>query len=661
VNSDPQPIRNIGIVAHVDAGKTTITEQFLYLSGAIRSAGSVDKGTSQSDSLGVERERGISVRLSTPSFIWRGVRVNLIDTPGHVDFSAEVERSLRVLDGAVLVISAAEGVQAHTETIWEALRKAGIPTLVFVNKLDRIGASRSDVLGEIARDLTEEILPLQETTDLATADANLGLAWSAETYQASQEVELYKQIIESISGRDDTLLEKYFAGTPLTFAELDRSLANQTAACEIFPVLFGVAKKSVGLEYLLDGIVRYLPPPQGSDDKPLSGAVFKIDYDKKFGKVATVRLFDGVIANRDNVYNATKGIEEKANQIKKVYLQKYEEASCLRAGDIAAICGFTKAQVGDVLGVGDSVPKPMSLGAPLLTVRAAPKNEADYPALAAALQELTDEDPLLGLEWLREERELHLKIMGWIQIEILEAVLRDRFGVEATFENPAIIYKETPSRQGFGAERYWMPKPCWAVVTFLLEPGERGSGVVYESNVSVDKIAAKYQHEIERTIATALRQGIKGWEVTDLKITLVEGEDHPIHSRPGDFIIATPMAILNGLVETGTRFLEPILDFKITAPEELFGAIASDLTQRRATFDNPEFKRGKFEMLGKIPAATSLDYPIQLSSRTGGKGKILTSLSGYETCSPEQGVERPFRGISPLDRAKYILRARKAL
>ena len=425
--------------------------------------------------------------------------------------------------------------------------------------------------------------------------------------------------------------------------------------------MFGVAKNTIGVEYLLDAIVRYLPSPNGDVEKPLSGVVFKIEYDKKLGKVAAIRLFDGKIETRDPVYNTTRGLEEKAIQIKKIYVQKYEDKHDLFAGDIAAICGFTRAQVGDVLGAADTVPEPLSLGAPLLTVRAVPEKDEDYSALAAALLELSDEDPLLDLQWLRDERELHIKIMGWIQIEVLEAVLRDRFEIGAKFDNPTIIYKETPSKKGLGAERYWMPKPCWAVITFLLEPGPCGSGVTYESKVSVDKIASKYQHEIERTISAALQQGIKGWEVTDLKITLVEGEDHTVHSRSGDFIVATPMAIMNGLMETGTTFLEPILDFKISAPEDLFGTITSDLTRRRATFSSPVFDRGKFIMTGKIPAATSLDYPIQLSSRTGGKGKISSILSGYEACLPEQAVETPYRGISPLDRAKYILQARTAL
>ncbi len=660
-----QSIRNVGIVAHVDAGKTTITEQFLYISGAIRSPGSVDKGTSMSDSLSVERNRGISVRLATTSFIWKGVRINLIDTPGHVDFSAEVERSLRALDCAVLILSAAEGVQAQTGTIWQALRKLEIPTLIFANKIDRIGVNVTDLLAEINQELTEDSLPLQETVDEATAEAGVGFAWSPETYRADQEIgvseKMIEMITEAISEKNDQLLEKYFSGEALSFSTLDKSLAEQVRENICFPVMFGVAKNSIGIEYLLDAIVRYLPSPSGDLAKPLSGVVFKIDYDKKLGKVAAVRLFDGKIETRDPVCNTTRGLEEKAIQIKKIFVQKYEDKHNLDAGDIAAICGFTEAQVGDVLGLAETVPAPLSLGTPLLTVRAVPENEEDYSVLAAALKELSDEDPLLDLQWLRDERELHIKIMGWIQIEVLEAVLRDRFEIGAKFDSPTIIYKETPSKEGLGAERYWMPKPCWAVITFLLEPGPRGSGVTYESEVSVDKIAAKYQHEIERTISVALQQGIMGWEVTDLKITLVEGEDHTVHSRPGDFIIATPMAIMNALVETGTTVLEPILDFRISAPEDLFGPIASDLTRRRATFANPVFDRGKFVMTGKIPAATSLDYPVQLSSRTGGKGKISTTLSGYEVCLPEHAVETPYRGISPLDRAKYILQARKAL
>ena len=252
-------------------------------------------------------------------------------------------------------------------------------------------------------------------------------------------------------------------------------------------------------------------------------------------------------------------------------------------------------------------------------------------------------------------------MMGWIQMEVLERILADRFGIEARFENPTVIYRETPATAAEGFVQYWMPKPCWAILKFRIEPGERGSGVVYSSVVPVNDVQQKYQNEVARTIATALKQGIKGWEVTDVRITLVEGEDHPMHSRAGDFAIATPMGIMNGLVNCGTTLLEPMVRFRINASDDLLGVITSDITRMRGAFESPEMATGRFTLEGIVPLATSLDFPVKLSSRSGGKARISTHFSGYRACTDEQGVIRSFRGISPLDTAKYILKARKAI
>jgi ribosomal protection tetracycline resistance protein len=650
------PLRNVGIVAHVDAGKTTTVEQFLFAAGAIGAAGSVDKGTSVTDSLGVERERGISVRLATASFLWNGVRINLVDTPGHVDFCAEVERSLRALDCAVLVISAVEGVQAHTSTIFGALRALNIPTLFFINKIDRIGADVPAVVSEIERELTGDVVLLQEAVGASPRPV-----WEAGQDGVPAQSTAVLEIIEDVLENDDHLLHRFLEGEKLSFAELDNALAAGCAQCLHYPALVGVAKNGVGIKPLLDAIVCYLPGPEVDEDKPLSGVVFRIDHHPKLGKLTGVRLFSGKISTRDPIFNATRSIEEKVSQLKKVYTGKYEDIRTLGAGDVGIVCGFSNAQVGDILGTAQGVPENYSFSAPLLTVMVVPENGSDFSGLTTALKELEAEDPMLGLEFLPQQRELHLKITGWIQIEILEAVLKERFGLSVKFSSPTIIYKETPSEIGFGFERYWMPKPCWAIVKFLIEPLAVGSGVQFESRLGVNDVALKYQNEVERTIPKALRQGPKGWEVTDLKITLVEGQEHPIHSRPGDFIIATPMAIMNGLVETGTTLLEPVLEFKISASRDLLGSITSDLSRMRATFGSPEVQDERFVLEGKIPASTSLDYPVQLASRSGGKAKISTRLFSYEPCTDEQGETTPFRGISPLDRAKYILKARGAI
>jgi ribosomal protection tetracycline resistance protein len=647
-------IRNIGILAHVDAGKTTITENFLYLSGQTKKLGSVDDGTTQTDFLDIERERGISVRSSNTSFEWEGVKINLIDTPGHVDFSADVERVLRVLDCAILVVSAVEGVQAHTESLWNALQNLKIPTILFINKIDRAGADVELVIKEIKKELTDNLVVFNRVNHEASNEANIESVWNNQ--------EINEDVIEQIANADEKILEKYLDDQKLLFEELDNSLVHSVNQCKLYPVLMGSAKNAIGIKALLDAIIHYLPGPPKNESKDLSALVYKITHDKTMGQVTHVKVYSGEIKNRELIKNASQNIEEKVTQIRKLISNKFEDIGEVRAGDIAGICGLQHAKIGDVLGIfSDSLPNDISLRTPLLTVQVKPDKDKDYPALAEALQELTKEDPSLDFEWLREDKELHVKIMGWIQIEVLEKIIENRFGIKAKFDDPTVIYKETPSKTGEGFVQYWMPKPCWAIMKFLIEPGERGSGVVYKSKISVDDVQQKYQNEVERTIPNALKQGIKGWEVTDIKITLIEGEDHQMHSNPGDFVVATPMGIMNGLVNTGTTLLEPFISFKISATEDLLGAITSDVTQMRGSFESPEMENGKFILSGILPVSTSLDFPVRLSSRSGGKAKISTKFYGYQDCSDELGQTREYKGISPLDTSKWILKARKAL
>ncbi len=646
--------RNIAILAHADAGKTTITENFLFLAGKIKSIGSVDNGTTQSDCLPVEMERGISVRSSLISFHWNNTLINLADTPGHVDFSSDVERTLCAVDGAILVLSAVEGVQAHTETIFRALQNRKIPTLLFINKIDRVGADVEAVISDIRKELAPNIAVLQSVVNQGEGNAGI--------LSRMQNTAVPAEIVEEVITVNDTLLEKYLSGENIDNETIIAELRKSVTVAAIYPVLLGSAKQGIGVVDLLNAVIEFIPAPSGDPRKPLSALVFGIGHDRVMGKMALLRVYDGSIGNRDMFSIAHSDYTCKVTQIRRIFSGKHEEIPVVSAGEIAAVCGLYSVQVGDILGVAsDAVPPLIPLHAPLLTVQIRAVNDNDYPALAEALSVLSCEDPSLEFAWLCGERELNLKIMGWIQMEVLVTILESRFNIKAVFDKPTVIYKETPTKMAEGFVQYWMPKPCWAVMRFLIEPLERGSGVEFESRVSVDKIQQKYQNEVERTIPKALEQGIKGWEVTDLKITLIEGEDHVMHSRPGDFVVATPMGIMDGLTNSGTTLLEPILGFKISASEELLGAITGDIHQMRGRFDSPTFDNGKFLLTGFFPLATSIDYPVTLSSRSGGKAKISTTFHGYEPCPDELGVVRPFKGISPLDTAKYILKARKAL
>ncbi|BBH23718.1 tetracycline resistance protein [Paenibacillus baekrokdamisoli] len=655
-------LRNVGIFAHVDAGKTTTTEQMLYLSGHIRALGSVDSGTTQTDSLDVERERGISVRAAVTRFQWKNTTINLVDTPGHVDFLSEVERSLRVMDGAVLILSVVEGVQAQTEVIWQALRELSIPTLIYVNKMDRIGADASVVLSQIQRFLSPHAVPIQApngaeaaflgSEELLGQAADSLPAWTAP----------YRQMLaELVAEQDEALMNKYIDEVPLSKEELDDALLSGVHQSALFPVLFGASGRGIGVSQLMDAVIHYLPSPGGLEEAPVAGVIFKMERDPIMGKIAYVRLYEGAIHNRDLVHNVTRDMQDKVTQIRRVHGQKTEDIGVLKAGDIAAVCGWSRARIGDIVGSPEGVPGEKRLAVPLLTVQVQWRNAAEYPAVVAAFQELADEDPLLDLQWLQEERELHLKVMGPIQMEVLTSILKGRFGLDVTFGAPSVIYKETPAVTGEGFIAYTMPKPCWAILRFLIEPGERGSGLTYKTIVRGEQLLDSYQNEVARRVPEALQQGLLGWEVTDLKVTLVEGEHHVWHTHPLDFVIATPMGIMNGLANIGTKLLEPMLRFRLSIPEEYGGKLMNELIVMRGEFEAPIVRQERMEIEGLLPVATTLDFPARLGSMTKGRGTLSTFFSGYRECPSDVHVERQRRGVNPLDQSKYILAVRNAL
>jgi ribosomal protection tetracycline resistance protein len=657
-----EQIRNVGIFAHVDAGKTTTTEHILYESGRIRTLGSVDAGTAQTDTLDVERERGISVRAAVTRFVRNCVQINLVDTPGHVDFLSEVERTLRVMDGAVLIVSAVEGVQSQTEVIWQALRDLGIPTILFVNKLDRVGADPLRTLTNIRRVLSAGAVPIQaplgaEEDFKGSADLLL-----KETEILPCEAVVYRELLaEAVAERVETLLERFIEKGTLTTADLLPHLEECILRSELFPVLFGASNRGIGVTALMDAIVRWLPAPTGNAAAPVSGVIFKLERDPDMGRIAYVRLYNGTLRNRDSVYNVTQDIQEKVTQIRKIDVRKSEDVGLLQAGDVAAVYGLSRAHIGDIIGSDAGVPGERKLAVPLLTVQVRWRREADYPKVVAAFQELSDEDPLLDVQWLQEERELHLKVMGPIQVEVLASVLKSRFRLDVTLDAPSVIYKETPSRAGEGFVAYTMPKPCWAILRFRIEPGKRGSGLQYSSMARQERLLESYQNEVARRVPEALQQGLRGWEVTDLKVTLVEGEHHVWHTHPLDFVVATPMGIMNGLANTGTKLLEPLLQFRLSVPEEFGGKLMNELVVMRGEFDSPVIRSERLELVGVLPVATSLDFPARLGSMTKGRGMLSTTFAGYRECPPDVNAERKRHGVNPLDQSKYILAVRNAL
>lgn len=622
-----------GIFAHVDAGKTTLTEQLLYLAGAVRSPGRVDNGSALTDFLELERRRGISVRAASVSIEWQGAKIGIIDTPGHSDFSAETARAVRATDLAVVVVSAADGVQSQTEAVWAALEKSERPALFFINKTDLAGAD----IGACMKDIAELTGMAPKMTDPKS--------------RAS--------LCENFAEYDDSALEKYLEKGEDAFSRQELSVLLKKAVYgrAAVPVLAGSALRGEGTEELLD--MLSMLAAEGSGGGRLAGVVFKVGHSASFGRAAYVRLFSGALKNRDIVRCA--GADEKVTQIRDVMGAREKDAGVLRAGGIGAVYGLTHVKSGDVIGDASLVPPAAEIASPALRVKIAPKDAQQYPALSAALSELCAEDPLLDVIWEKEQREMLVRVSGLVHIEILQTLLEERFGLDVNIGKPVVIYKERPLKRARGFVEYTMPKPCWAVMEFEIEPLPTGSGYVFESRVPDDRIFMRYQAQVRQTIPEALSQGPQGWEVTDIRICLTGGEHHTVHTHPLDFVLATPMGIMDALVNSGTELLEPIQRFRMTFPEEAGGRVIGEIIAMRGQFETPAVKKGVFTMEGILPLAASMDLPVRISQITGGRGTFSSIPAGYAPCPPGEGHAVPYRGISPLDRAKYILYKRGAL
>ncbi len=660
---------NIGILAHVDSGKTTLTEQLLFLTGAIRQAGSVDAGTAATDSLAIERQRGISVRTATASAQWRNVTVNIIDTPGHVDFAGEVERALSALDYAVVVISAVEGVRAHTENILKSLDSAGLPRIIFINKIDRAGSDISSVLAELKQTSSQPCFLLSQVENEGLGNPRIRKTEGEEFAVAAT---------EALADICDEAADAFLNETALSYERACELIRKEISDCRLTPVLCGSAKLAIGIKELADMLVDFMPSAERRATEKLCGIIFKIEHDKNLGKVSHIRLFGGEIANRDEVEilspensaliesdavetEKPPPVKEKISQIKKFTGARYSDSGIVRSGDIAAVCGLPAAKTGHFIGslaVSDSA----KLVNPFLRVRVTPAggDPLKLPALAAALGELSDEEPYIDAKWENGQKEITISTTGKIQLEVIDNLLKERYGLSAEFSAPTVIYKETPAGAGYARASYTMPKPCWAVVEFLFEPMPRGYGVSYHGRLPSNQCFYRYQSHIRTSFNTCLEQGLYGWEVTDFKCTLVGGEHHTIHTHPLDFFVCTPMAFMNGMQQIGSTILEPLLKIRITAPAELSGKLLSEIVKMNGEYDTPLVRGQTVTLEAVVPVATSMDFPTRLAVLSSGKAVLSQSFYGYREC--RDGVEHvnPRRGVNPLDRSKWILWARGA-
>lgn len=647
----------IGLLAHVDAGKTTLTEQFLLHGGAVRQAGSVDRGTARTDFLTVEQQRGISVRTSTAVLDYQKTELTLIDTPGHVDFAAEVERSLAVLDVAVLIISAVEGIQAQTEILYEALRKTGAEIVFFLNKIDRVGSRTEEILEEIREKFTPHLLLCSQISGEGSRECRI-------YPRTVSNPDFAGDVLDAVSEFDESVLEQYLKQGSVPAEQLEMALASCMEKGQLFPVLCGSALTDTGVGELLDFLVRFGRPVKNRRDDALSGVVYQITHDKTMGRVAHVRLFGGSIQNRDTVPFFTPGSDTiqqgKVSQIRRYFGGRCSDLGQVHRGQAAALCGLSNAKVGDILGEAGDL-SGFHLAAPLLRVQVLPARPEELHAVLECFRELDAEDPALQLEYYPDEKEIDICITGVVQLEILTALVLERYGLSVSFSPPTVLYQETPSMPGRGVEAYTMPKPCWAIIELDIEPLPRGSGFVYEAHVPNNQIFYRYQNHVKEALPRALKQGLYNWPVTDLKVTLSGGSHHTIHTHPLDFFLATPMALMNGLMNTGTTLLEPIQLMRISAPEELAGKLIGDIIARRGTFDTPVIHGGTVTLEAHVPVAESLDYALRLASLSGGRGILSTRFAGYEVCPEGMGKVGKRHGVNPLDREKWILTQRSAM
>lgn len=645
---------NIGIVAHVDAGKTTTTENLLYYSGAIKNVGKVDLGNTQTDSMELERKRGITIKSSAISYTWNNVKVNIIDTPGHVDFISEVERSLSILDGAVLVISAVEGIQSQTRILFNTLKSLRIPTVIFINKLDRAGANCNKVFEEIKKTMSNKIIRLQKVYSEGSKDVYLNNLFEMNSIDDS--------VIDVLSDLDEVFLEKYVSGMELDKKEIEEKLSLYSREGSLYHVFCGAASIGLGVRNLLDGICSYLPFVDEDCGSDLSGVVFKVERTNTNEKKVYVRLFDGKISVRDRIEVPNKDMVEKVKKINGLENGKIVETSKVEAGDIGILYGLTSFQVGDVIGVSKDKIKNISIAKPTLKTTISAVNKEENAELFKALTMLTEEDPLLELGMDENSKEIYVNLFGEVQMEILRSILDDFYGIKVEFSNIQTIYKEAP--KGVGTSIMRMQEGLnlfWATVGLKIEPTKRGEGLKYISNVSVGSLPKSFQNAIEEAVIKTSKQGLFGWEVTDIKVTLTCGEFFSPASTPADFRNVTPMVFMEALYEAKTNLLEPLHEFELRIPQNVLSKAIWDLEVMRGTFDNPVIVEDEFLVKGLISVENSKEYKLKIASYTEGKGMFLTRFFGYKEVPFELAKTRQKTTYDPLNKKEYILHKLNAI
>ena len=664
--------RNIGIMAHIDAGKTTTTERILYYTGRIHKIGETHDGASQMDWMAQEQERGITITSAATTAAWNGHRVNIIDTPGHVDFTVEVERSLRVLDGAVAVLDAQSGVEPQTETVWRQATTYGVPRIVFVNKMDKTGAdflysvkTLHDRLGANAlpiqlpigaEDDFEGIIDLVEmkqymyTNDLGT-DIQVGEIDAAHL----EDAEMYRdQLIEAVSNLDEELMMKYLEGEEISIEELKAAIRRATINVELFPVLCGSAFKNKGVQLMLDAVIDYLPAPtdipaikgtledgteverHASDEEPFAALAFKVMTDPFVGKLTFFRIYSGTIQSGTYVLNSTKGKRERVGRLLQMHANSRQEISEVYAGDIAAAVGLKDTTTGDTLCDPDHevILESMVFPEPVISLSVEPKSKADQDKMGIALQKLAEEDPTFRTHTDEETGETIISGMGELHLDIIVDRMRREFKVEANIGAPQVAYRETFTqaadvegkfvRQSGGRGQY-------GHVWIKFEPQEPGAGYEFVDAVVGGVVPREYIGSVDAGLKDALQNGqLSGFPVVDVKATLFDGSYHDVDSSEMAYKIAASMALKNAYDKCKPVLLEPVMKVEVVIPDEYLGDVMGDITSRRGRLDGMEARGNAQVIRAYVPLSEMFGYATALRSNTQGRGNYSMEMDHYE-------------------------------
>lgn len=650
-------IVNIGIVAHVDAGKTTLTERILFETKVISKIGRVDHGNTQTDSLALEKRRGITIKASVVSFFVQDLKVNLIDTPGHADFIAEVERSFSVLDGAILVISAVEGIQAQTKFLMAILKQLRIPTIIFINKIDRAGAQSETLIKQIKAKLTPAVIALNRPEQLGDKDAFI----VANRFSAAQDQPFWEACIDLLTQHDDHLLEAYLDQGHVTETQLRHALTSQIKAARLYPIFFGAAMTGVGVPELLAAVGGFFPCHNDTGDTPLSAVVFKIEREASGEKIAYVRLFSGRIQVRAEVTVGRKSygnvISTQSHKVKKLHgfrMGKSVQCAEVAAGEFCKIWGLPDVKIGDVIGAWSEQIKDLHFVAPQMEARIEAQPPEKNHDLYHALTELAEEDPLINVSRDAFHHEIYLRIFGEVQKEVLTEMLQEQYGLTVHFAETRVVCIEKPIGTGQAFEMMDDGEnPFVATVGFRVEPGPPGSGITYSYEVQLGSLPHPLHRAIEETVRETLKQGLYGWEVHDLAVILTHSGYSSVATTASDFRLLVPLVLMAALVEAGTAVYEPLNEFDLSGPLHAVSQAMFKLTIAKATFDRPILASDSFQLTGTLPAATTEAFKREVYAFAGGEGLFITRAAGYRQIEPPFPT-RKRADCNPLNRKEYL-------